>query len=81
MKDDLGETILIKVFGLRAKSYNYLIDNGSEDKKKGKIIKKIGIKRKLKFENYKNCLEATQLDNKIKYLEKNKINKDSLKKS
>ena len=48
--------------------------------KKGKIIKKIGIKRKLKFENYKNCLEATQLDNKIKYLEKNKINKDSLKK-
>ena len=48
--------------------------------KKGKIIKKHGIKRKLKFENYKNCLEATQLDNKIKYLEKNKINKDSLKK-
>ena len=34
MKDDLGETILIKVFGLRAKSYNYLIDNGSEDKKR-----------------------------------------------
>ena len=23
------------------------------------------IKRKLKFENYKNCLEATQLENKI----------------
>ena len=35
------------------------------------------IKRKLKLENYKNCLEATQLDNKIKYLEKNKLNKDS----
>ena len=28
------------------------------------------MERKLKFENYKNCLEATQLDNKIKYLEK-----------
>ena len=26
--------------------------------------------RKLKFENYKNYLEATQLDNKIDYLEK-----------
>ena len=34
----------------------------------------------IKFENYKNCLEATQLDNKIKYLEKNKINIDSFKK-
>ena len=28
------------------------------------------IKRKLKFENYKNCLEATQLENTISYLEK-----------
>ena len=35
-------------------------------------IKKCVMKRKLKFENYKNCLEATQLDNKIKYLEKYK---------
>ena len=34
------------------------------------------MKRKLKFQNYRNCLEATQLDNKIKYLEKNKINID-----
>ena len=30
------------------------------------------MKRKLKFENYKNCLEATQLDNKMKSLEKYK---------
>ena len=41
-------------------------------KKKGNVIK-----RKVKFENYKNCLEATQLDNKIKYLEKNDVNIDS----
>ena len=27
------------------------------------------IKRKLKFENYKNCLEATQLENRRNYLE------------
>ena len=33
------------------------------------------------MENYKNCLEATQLENKIKYLEKTKINIDSLKKN
>ena len=31
-------------------------------------------KRKLNFENYKNCLKATQLKNKINNLEKNKIN-------
>ena len=32
------------------------------------------------FENYLNCLEATQLQNKINQLENNKIRKDSLKK-
>ena len=47
--------------------------------KKQKAQKKCFLKRKLKFENYKNCLEATQLDNKIDYLEKNKIDIDSLK--
>ena len=38
-------------------------------------------KKKLKFENYKYSLEATQIDNKIKHLEKNKIKIDSLKKT
>ena len=36
--------------------------------------------RPLPIENYKNCLEATQLDNEIKYLEKNKVSIDRLKK-
>ena len=79
MKDELGGKIMTKVVGLRAKTCSYLIDEGSEDKK-AKSTKKCVKKRKLKFENYKNLLEATQLDNKIKYLEKNKINIDSLKK-
>ena len=34
------------------------------------------IKRKLKFENYKNFLEATQLENKINHLEKIKSDID-----
>ena len=38
------------------------------------------IKRKLKFENYKNCTEATQLENKIDHLQITKIDFDSLKK-
>ena len=37
---------------LRAK----IIDDGNEDKEKK--VQKNFIKRKLKFENYKNCLEA-----------------------
>ena len=37
--------------------------------KKAKDNKKCVIKRKLKFENYKNCLEATHLENKINHLE------------
>ena len=37
------------------------------------------IKRKRKFENYKNCLEANQLENKISYLEKNETNINSLR--
>ena len=37
------------------------------------------IKRKLKFEDYKQRLEATQLENKINQLEKNKLHMDSLK--
>ena len=71
---------MAKLVGLRVKTYSYLIDDGSEDKK-AKVIKKCFIKRKLKFENQKKCLEATQHDNEIKYIEKNKINIDSIKKS
>ena len=41
--------------------------------------KKCVIKRKLKFEDYRNCLKATQLENKINHPEKNKIDMDNLK--
>ena len=37
------------------------------------------IKRKIKFEDYKNCLEAAQTEKKIKYLEQKKFSVDSLK--
>ena len=64
MTDELGGKILTKFVGLRAKSYSYLVDDGGEDKK-AKGTKKCVVKRKLKFENYKNCLEAIQLENRI----------------
>ena len=44
-----------KFVGLRAKTYSYLIDDGSENKK-AKGTKKGVIIRQLKFEDYKNCL-------------------------
>ena len=33
MKDELGNYIRIKLVGFRAKTYSYLIDDCSEDKK------------------------------------------------
>ena len=69
MKDELGDKAKTKFAGLRAKTYSYLIDDGSEEKK-AKNTKMCTIKRKLKFENYKNHLEATQLQNKINHLKK-----------
>ena len=57
---------MTKFVGLKEKTHSYLIDDGSEDKK-AKSTKKC-----LKFENYKNRFEATQLKNEINHLEKNK---------
>ena len=36
MKDKLGEKIMTKFVGLRAKTYSYLIDDGNEGKNKPK---------------------------------------------
>ena len=58
VKDELSEKIMREFIGLREKSYSYLRGNNDEDKK-AKGTKKCVIKRKLKFEYYKNCLEAT----------------------
>ena len=60
---------------LTAKTYSYLKDNNDEDKK----AKECFINVKIKFEDYKNCLEAAQIENKISCLEKHKIDVDSLK--
>ena len=55
MKDELDGKMVKEFVGLRAETCNQLIEDGSEDKK-AKGTKKCIIKRKLKFEDYKNCL-------------------------
>ena len=50
-KDELGRKIMTKFVGLRAKTYSYLIDDNTEDKK-AKSSKKCAIKRKHKLRNY-----------------------------
>ena len=77
MKDELGRKIMIKFVALIAKNSSYLIDEKSEDKKE-KFTQRCIIKIKLKSKNYESCLEATELDNKINYLEKNKIDINSI---
>ena len=56
MNDDLCGKIMTKFVWLRAKTYSYLIDDGSEIKK-AKDAKKCVTKRKLKFEKKTNCLQ------------------------
>ena len=54
MKFEISGKLMKESFGLRAKTYRYLINDGSEDEK-AKCTKKCFIKRKLIFQNYKNC--------------------------
>ena len=78
MKDDSDGRIMTVFVRLRGKTHGYLKDYNDEDKK-SKSAKKCAIKRKVKFQDYKNCLEAAQIEWKINYLEKKKIDEDSLK--
>ena len=61
MKDELDGRIMTVFVGLRGKTHGYLKDNNDKDKK-AKSTKKCIIKRKVKFQDYKNCLEAAQIE-------------------
>ena len=68
MKCKLGGKIVKEFVKLGTKTYSYLVDDASEDK----IIKETKncvVKRKVKLEDYKRCLEATRLESKINHLE------------
>ena len=65
MKDELGGKVMKDFVRWRTKTYSYLKENNDDEDKKVKGTRKCVIKRKLKFEDYKNRLEAVQIENKI----------------
>ena len=78
MEYEFGQKIMTQFVALRANTYSHLTDGSNEDEK-AKDTKKRVIKTKLKIENYKNCLEVTQLENKVIHLEKNETDIESIK--
>ena len=60
---------------MRPKAYSYLVMKIKKQKNKTKI------KRKLIFEDFDHCLDATQLGSKINQLDKTNLILDSLEKT
>ena len=69
MKDELGGQIMKEFVGFRAKAHSPLKENNGEDKK-AIVTRKCAINRKLKFRDYKNCLNAAKIDGKIESSQK-----------
>ena len=54
-KNELGEKIMKEFCAFRAKTYTYLMDDDSENKK-AKGVKRCIVKRRIMFENYRDSL-------------------------
>ena len=64
MKDELGGKIMTECVALRPKTYFYLMDDGGSDKK-AKGAKICVIKRRLKFNDYKDSLLNNEIMSKL----------------
>ena len=56
VKDELGGKIMAKIVVLTPKMYSYVTHDDHADKK-AKVKKKCVIKREMKIQDYKECLE------------------------
>ena len=68
---------MIEFLRIWTKVYSYFIDDGNKDKNT-KDTKICVIKANFKFEDYKNCLEKSRLENKINHLENYETDENSL---
>ena len=57
-KDETAGKIIKEFVGLRAKLYSFIMDNGGEEIKKCKGIKKQVVKGSISHEDYKTCLRT-----------------------
>ena len=69
MEDELDKTSMIKFVRQKSKTYSKTLTDANSEDKNTKDTKKCVVKRKLKFGNYQNCLEATKPQKKINHLE------------
>ena len=76
--DKLEGEIMKKTVRLWPKTFSYLKDD-DDDYKNAKGTKRFVVKRKLKFEDCKNCLKASQIENIIICLERKETDVDCLK--
>ena len=76
MKDELSGKIVLELVVLRPRAYHYLIDECDENERANNT-KKCVIKQNLKFKDYKNFLEANQLQNELSLLERHDIEVDN----
>ena len=63
MKDESGGKMMTEFVVLRPK-----MDDNEKKQQQKKGTNKCAIKRKITFDDYRNCLEVTQLENKINWL-------------
>ena len=78
VKDELEWEIMKEIVGLRSKTCSYLRENNDElNIVKG--TKTCVVKRKLKFQSYKECFKSSEIINTVSYLEMKGINVGSLK--
>ena len=59
MKDELGGKIMTEFIAFIPKTYSYLMDDGTSDKK-AKGTKKCVITQRRRFNDYRNCLLKSQ---------------------
>ena len=71
MKDELlgNNEVICRI---KSKNISRYLTNKNDKSKKAKGTKQCIIKRKAKFEDFINCLEATQIEDKIIQLNHNK---------